>query len=104
MILTRFGIQMQYNTRGTYLIPISCVGTTSLLACSLLTLCTAYTNTPLPRLGTIFYSDSTLTTPYNFSGYSNIFIKFQQYDSGVYYSCRIDTTTSAINNTPVACP
>jgi hypothetical protein len=103
MILTRFGIQMQPR-QFTYNIAISCDGTISTLACSLLVLCSAYTNTPLPRLGTIFYSDATLTTPYNFSGYTNIFIKFQEFDSGNYYSCRIDTTTSAINNTPVACP
>jgi hypothetical protein len=103
MILTRLGILMQSNQNSTYSISISCDGTISSLACSLLTLCTAYTNTPLPTFGTIFYSDATLTTPYNFSGYTNIFIKFQQFDSGVYYSCRIDPATSSVNNTPVAC-
>ena len=88
-----------------YQIQISCDGTTSTLACSLSTYCIAYCLDQTPVFGTVFYANSSLTALYDFSGYSNIFIKVESFDNTTgYWKCRIDTTNSSVNNTPVSCP
>ena len=67
-------------------------------------LCVAYTNVQTPVFGTVFYSNNTLTTLYDLSGYSNIFIKFSSFDNITgNYKARIDTLSSAINNGPTSC-
>ena len=93
-----------YGYSTVYQLNISCDGTTSALACSLGMACTAYTNVITPVFGTVFYSNNTLTTLYDFSGYSNIFIKFSSYDNLTgNWKARIDSIGSQINNTPTSC-
>lgn len=90
---------------SVYQIQISCDGTTSTAACGLSTSCIAYCTDQTPVFGTVFYANSSLSALYNFSGYSNIFIKVLSFDNvSGYWKCRIDTTTSSVNNTPVSCP
>jgi len=90
---------------AVYQIQISCDGSTSAGACALSTSCIAYCLDQTPVFGTVFYANSSLTTLYNFSGYSNVFIKVLSWDNvSGYWKCRIDTTTSSVNNTPVSCP
>jgi len=93
-----------YSYFANFQLSISCDGTTNALACDLGMACTAYTNVITPVNGTVFYDSSALTTIYDFSGYSNIFIKFSSYDNltGT-YKARIDSISSAINNTPTSC-
>ena len=93
-----------YGYSTAYLIDISCDGTTNALACSLGMSCVAYANVQTPVFGTVFYASSALTTLYDFSGYSNIFIKFNSFDNVTgTYKARIDSISSAINNTPTSC-
>jgi len=93
-----------YSYYASYAINISCDGTTNALACNLGMACTAYVNVITPINGTVFYSNNTLTTLYDFSGYSNIFIKFSSFDNITgNYKARIDTLSSAINNSPTSC-
>jgi len=88
-----------------YQINISCTGTTSGSACSLNTDCIAYSTDQTPVFGTVFYANSSLSALYNFSSYTNVFIKVLSWDNvSGYWRCRIDTTTSSVNNTPVSCP
>jgi hypothetical protein len=91
-------------SKQAYLVRISGNGTTSTLACSTLVATeVAYIDTPSPAFGTIFYADDTLTTIYDMTSYTNLFIKFYNSVDGLYYRCRVDLTTSTINNTPFAC-
>ena len=94
-----------YSYYASFQLSISCDGTTNALACDLGMACTAYTNVMTPVNGTVFYSNNTLTTIYDFSGYSNIFIKFSSYDNLTgNWKARIDTLgTGAITNTPTSC-
>ena len=89
-----------------YQLDISCDGTTSGAACSLSMSCVAYSTVQTPVFGTVFYANSGLTTLYDFSAYSNIFIKFNSWDNVTgTWRARIDTLgTAAITNTPVSCP
>lgn len=90
---------------SVYQIQISCNGTTSAAACGLSTSCIAYCTDQTPVFGTVFYANSSRSALYDFSGYSNIFIKVLSFDNlSGYWKCRIDTTTSSVNNTPVSCP
>jgi hypothetical protein len=93
-----------YSYSAAFQLNISCDGTTNALACTLGMACTAYTNVITPVFGTVFYSNNTLTTLYDFSGYSNIFIKFDSFDNVTgTYKARIDNISSAINNSPQSC-
>jgi hypothetical protein len=91
-------------TKQAYLVRISGDGTTSSLACSTLVATeVAYIDTPAPAFGTIFYADDTLTTIYDMTGYSNLFIKFYNSVDGLFYRCRVDLSISTVDNTPFAC-
>ena len=93
-----------YGYNPSYELQISCNGTTSASACGLTTNCIAYSAVTVPVFGTVFYASSAMTTLYDFSGYTNIFIKVLSWDNiSGFYRCRIDTTTSTVNNTPVSC-
>ena len=84
---------------------ISCDGSTSGGACALLTSCIAYARVQTPVFGTVFYASSAMTTLYDFSGYTNLFIKVQSFDFVTgNWKCRMDFSTSSVNNTPTACP
>jgi hypothetical protein len=87
-----------------YALDISCDGTNSATACSLGMLCVAYANVQTPVFGTVFYSDNTLTTLYDFSDYGGIFIKINSWDNVTgTWKARIDSISSAINNSPTSC-
>ena len=93
-----------YSYYASFQLSISCDGTTNALACDLGMACTAYTNVMTPVNGTVFYSNNTLTTIYDFTGYSNIFIKFSSFDNVTgNWKARIDSISSAINNGPTSC-
>ena len=94
-----------YVCPTVYQLDISCDGTTNASACSLSMSCTAYSTVQTPVFGTIFYANSALTTLYDFSAYSGIFIKFNSWDNVTgTWKCRIDTFgTAAITNTPSSC-
>jgi len=84
---------------------ISCDGSTSGGACALSTSCQAYARVQTPVFGTVFYTSSAMTTLYDFSGYTNLFIKVQSFDFVTgNWKCRMDFSTSSVNNTPTACP
>jgi glycine cleavage system H lipoate-binding protein len=63
----------------------------------------AYANVAVPVFGTVFYSNSTLTTIFPMSGYSGLFIKFKVLSASTYTKARFDLGTSTINNGPQAC-
>jgi len=87
-----------------YSLNISCNGATSGLACSLNTDCIAYSTDQTPVFGTVFYANSGLSALYDFSGYTNLFVKVESWDNvSGFWRCRIDFATSSVNNTPTAC-
>jgi hypothetical protein len=93
-----------YSYSAAFELEISCDGTISVLACDLSMNCVAYANVMTPVNGTVFYDSSALTTIYDFSGYNGIFIKFRSFDNVTgTYKARIDTLSSAINNSPQSC-
>ncbi len=99
-----YKIWVNVGSATAYALDISCVGTTNALACDLSMACVAYANVETPVFGTVFYLDSSLTTVYDFTGYGGIFIKFNSFDNVTgTYKARIDTISSAINNTPTSC-
>jgi hypothetical protein len=100
-----YKIWVSVATPTAYAIDISCDGTTSALACSLGMSCVAYANVQTPVFGTVFYATSALTTKYDFTGYTGIFIKFNSWDNVTgTWRARIDTIGNAnITNTPVSC-
>jgi hypothetical protein len=78
-------------------------GGTSGTACSQSASSVAYANVAVPVFGTVFYSNSTLTTIFPMSGYSGLFIKFKVLSASTYTKARFDLGTSTINNGPQAC-
>lgn len=64
----------------------------------------AWTNTATPTIGTIFYSNYTLTTRFPMSTYTGLFLHYRTWNTtGAGFRARFNVVTSTINQTPVAC-
>jgi hypothetical protein len=91
---------------GVYKWEISSNGDSSVNACSLFLdiYNIAWTNTPTPTTGTVFYANYTRTTIFPMSGYSGLFLHYRIWNtSGAGFRARFNLSTSTINNAPVAC-
>lgn len=64
----------------------------------------AWTNTATPVAGTVFYANYNFTSIFPMSGYTGAFLHYRAFgNTGAGFRARFNLTTSAINNTPVAC-
>ena len=92
-----------YGYSAAYVYNFGDDGGTSTTCCGISAGSTAYASTNSPTTGTVFYSNSALTTIFPMSGYSGLFIKYKLTSASTYTKERFNLSTSAINNTPVAC-
>jgi hypothetical protein len=92
-----------YNYPSYFVYNFGDDGGTNSTCCGISAGSTAYANTGSPTTGTVFYSNTSLTTLFPMSGYSGLFIKYKLTSASTYSKARFNLSTSAINNTPASC-